>query len=179
MVLWIWVYGFLLAYLQRTTADINKLLQNILHKLLSYIFLTIYIMKLCNNLMFSYTIREGTIPLNKGQKDRQWYRYCQSTNSTGHSSIGEEDAIKSDWNRGKRHKLSLNLTPLKLVLQSRWGRVHNKLLQKGSPLSVSGGSLLPYTPARFEMPSARGKTSLNARDWWKRKGIVYLKITQT
>ena len=30
---------------------------------------------------------------------------------------------------------------------------------------ISRASLLPYTPARFKMPAARGKTSLNARDW--------------
>ena len=43
--------------------------------------------------------------------------------------------------------------------------VHVKLLQKGFPLSVSGGSSPLRTPARFEMPTARGKTSLNVRDW--------------
>ena len=52
-----------------------------------------------------------------------------------------------------------------VLLQSRLGVVHDKLLQKGFPLSVSGGSLPTHTPARFEMPAARGKTSLNARDW--------------
>ena len=51
------------------------------------------------------------------------------------------------------------------MLQSRGGVVHDKLLQKGFPLSVSGGSFPPRPPARFEMPAARGKTSLNARDW--------------
>ena len=30
-----------------------------------------------------------------------------------------------------------------IVLQSRWGVVHDKLLQKGFPLSVSGGSPPP------------------------------------
>ena len=45
------------------------------------------------------------------------------------------------------------------------GVVHNKLLQKGSPLSVSRSSSPPRTTARFTMPATRGKTSLNARDW--------------
>ena len=35
---------------------------------------------------------------------------------------------------------------------------------KDSPF-VSLGFPPPHTPARFEMPAARGKTSLNARDW--------------
>ena len=52
------------------------------------------------------------------------------------------------------------------VLQSKGGGVvHDKLLQKGFPLSVSGGSFPPCPPARFTMPATRGKTSLNARDW--------------
>ena len=51
------------------------------------------------------------------------------------------------------------------VTEQGRGVVHDKLLQKGSPLSVSGGSSPPRTPARFAMPAARGKTSLNARDW--------------
>ena len=46
------------------------------------------------------------------------------------------------------------------------GVVHDKLLQKGFSLSVSGGSSAhPHPPARFAVPTARGKTSLNARDW--------------
>ena len=45
------------------------------------------------------------------------------------------------------------------------GVVHDKLLQKKFPLSVSGGSSPQRPPARFAMPAARGKTSLNARDW--------------
>ena len=49
--------------------------------------------------------------------------------------------------------------------RARQGVVHDKLLQKGFRLSVSGGSFPPRPPARFEMPAARGKTSLNARDW--------------
>ena len=53
-----------------------------------------------------------------------------------------------------------------ILLQSRGGGVvHDKLLQKGFRLSVSGGSFPPRPPARFAMPAARGKTSLNARDW--------------
>ena len=51
------------------------------------------------------------------------------------------------------------------MLQSREGVVHNKLLQQGFPLSVSGGSFPLRTPARFAIPAARGKTSLNTRDW--------------
>ena len=51
------------------------------------------------------------------------------------------------------------------LLQSKGGVVHDKLLQKGFRLSVSGGSFPPRPPARFAMPAARGKTSLNARDW--------------
>ena len=43
--------------------------------------------------------------------------------------------------------------------------VHDKLLQKGFPLSVSGGSSPPRPPAGFTMPATRGKTSLNVRDW--------------
>ena len=43
--------------------------------------------------------------------------------------------------------------------------LHDKVLQKGFRLSVSGGSFPPHPPARFEMPASRGKTSLNARDW--------------
>ena len=33
------------------------------------------------------------------------------------------------------------------------------------PLSLSGGTPHTHTPTRFAMPAARGKTSLNARDW--------------
>ena len=53
----------------------------------------------------------------------------------------------------------------KLLQSRRVGVVHDKLLQKGFRLSVSGGSFPPRPPARFAMPAARGKTSLNARDW--------------
>ena len=42
-----------------------------------------------------------------------------------------------------------------IVTEQGW-MVQDKLLQKGSPLSVSGGSFPPRPPARFEMP-ARGK----------------------
>ena len=63
-------------------------------------------------------------------------------------------------------------TPSVPVTEQRQGVVHDKLLQKGFPLSVSGGSF-PHAhllgsicpTARFAMPAARGKTSLNARDW--------------
>ena len=54
---------------------------------------------------------------------------------------------------------------LEKELQSTWGVVHDKLLQKGSPRSVSGGSPHTHTPARFAIPAARGKTSLNAGEW--------------
>ena len=47
------------------------------------------------------------------------------------------------------------------VTEQRQGVVHDKLLQKGFLLSVSGGSFPPLPPARFEMPAARGKTSLS------------------
>ena len=53
----------------------------------------------------------------------------------------------------------------KLLQSKRVGVVHDKLLQKGFRLSVSGGSFPPRPPARFAMPATRGKTSLNARDW--------------
>ena len=56
------------------------------------------------------------------------------------------------------------------------GVVHDKLLQKGFRLSVSGGSFPPCPPARFAMPAARGKTSLNARDWWKGKELFIQKL---
>ena len=52
---------------------------------------------------------------------------------------------------------------VEVVLQYRWGEVHNILLWKGSPHFLSGGPP-PHTPTRFEMPAARGKMSLNARD---------------
>ena len=55
--------------------------------------------------------------------------------------------------------------PVAVLQSKRVGVVHNKLLQKGFRLSVSGGSFSPRPPARFAMPAARGKTSLNARDW--------------
>ena len=54
-----------------------------------------------------------------------------------------------------------------LVLQSR-GRgwfLHDKLLQKDSPFLSLEVPPPPCPPARFAMPAARGKTSLNARDW--------------
>ena len=51
------------------------------------------------------------------------------------------------------------------MLQNRPGAgVNNILLRKGSPLSVSLGTP-PHTPTRFTLLAARGKTSLNARDW--------------
>ena len=46
-----------------------------------------------------------------------------------------------------------------LLLQSRVGGWFTLTL------SFSGGSSPPHPPARFDMPAARGKTSLNARDW--------------
>ena len=55
--------------------------------------------------------------------------------------------------------------------------VHNKLLQKGFPLSVSGGSSPSCPPARFAMPTAREKTSLNARDWWKERNCLFKSYT--
>ena len=57
-----------------------------------------------------------------------------------------------------------SLTSLSVTEQEGWF-LHDKLLQKGFRLSVSGGSFPPCPPARFAMPAARGKTSLNARDW--------------
>ena len=52
-----------------------------------------------------------------------------------------------------------------VIEQTGVGGVHNILLRKGSPLSLSGGSPHTHTPIRFKMPATRGKTSLNARDW--------------
>ena len=63
------------------------------------------------------------------------------------------------------HGQLLSLRGCQKLLQSKGGVVHDKLLQKGFSLSVSGGSSPPRPPARFAMPAARGKTSLNARDW--------------
>ena len=62
------------------------------------------------------------------------------------------------------HRQLASLPGCQKLLQSKGGG-HNKLLQKGSPLSVSGSSFPPRPPARFAMPAARGKTSLNATDW--------------
>ena len=47
------------------------------------------------------------------------------------------------------------------------GVFHDLLSQKGSPLFCLWRFPSPptHTPTRFEMPAARGKTPLNARDW--------------
>ena len=76
------------------------------------------------------------------------------------------------------HKTTVYKTDRKVVLlqSKRVGVVHDKLLQKGFCLSVSGDSFPPRPPARFAMPTARGKTSLNARDWWKGKELFIQKL---
>ena len=51
------------------------------------------------------------------------------------------------------------------VTEQGQGVVHDKFSQKGFPLSISGGFCPPRPPAKFQMPAARGKTSLHARDW--------------
>ena len=61
-----------------------------------------------------------------------------------------------------------------ILLQNRWGVVHAILLHKGSPLSLSG---VPPTPPSFEMPTARGKTSLNARDGEKERNYLFKSYT--
>ena len=51
------------------------------------------------------------------------------------------------------------------VTEKGGGVVHDKLLQKRFPPFCLWRFLSPRPPARFAMPAARGKTSLNARDW--------------
>ena len=65
-----------------------------------------------------------------------------------------------------------------VMLQSRRGVVHDKLLQKGFPLSVSGGP--PHTPTCYvHNARCQRKDVSQCQSLVKRKGIVYLKVTQT
>ena len=51
---------------------------------------------------------------------------------------------------------------LHIVIEQTWGGgVNDILLPKGPPIVLQG--FPPYT--RFALPAARGKISLNARDW--------------
>ena len=113
---------------------------------------------------------------------RQWARTCPPAGHLGARSLGSpsgaimaaQTSTTSSWRlaeelqatRVEREGLgsvdSRNRT-VEVVLQYRWGEVHNILLWKGSPHFLSGGPP-PHTPTRFEMPAARGKMSLNARD---------------
>ena len=53
------------------------------------------------------------------------------------------------------------------VTEQIWGGAER---YKRSPLFLWG--FLPYT--RFALPAARGKMSLNARDWWKGKELLFI-----
>ena len=65
-----------------------------------------------------------------------------------------------------------------MMFQSRPGVVHDVLLQKGLPLSVSGGPPThTHTLARFEMPTARGKTPLNAETGEKEWNYLFKSYT--
>ena len=67
-----------------------------------------------------------------------------------------------------------------MIVTEQGGVVHDKLLQKGSPLSVSGGSF-PHAHllgSKCPPPEERKDVSQCQR-LVKRKGIVYLKVTQT
>ena len=55
------------------------------------------------------------------------------------------------------------------------GGVHNILLRKGSPLSLSGGP--PHTLTRFAMPATRGKMSLNAETGEKERNYLFKSYT--
>ena len=64
--------------------------------------------------------------------------------------------------------------------RARGWMVHDKLLQKGSPLSVSGGSSPHPTPTCSVRNARRQRTDVSqCQRLVKRKEIVYLKVTQT
>ena len=58
-----------------------------------------------------------------------------------------------------------------LLLQSRWGWFTINYYRKDPPFLSLEVPPPQCTPARSAMPAARGKTSLNARDWWKGKEL--------
>ena len=85
--------------------------------------------------------------------------------------IVERNPLANHMNKTHWKQILQTQLCLQIVTEQGGGWFTIYYYRKDPPFLSLWRSCPPRTPARFTMPAARGKTSFNARDWWKGKKL--------